>query len=214
MTIPAPRWRRLFATKVSPSTPVARSRTPVPMERIRSSSTSRRKTCGAGELFSTGWAARRTPSLALGNAGVETERGRIISNAQMQTSASHIFAKGDCTEPREMVHGVQQGRSPGTTCCADSPQSMDYRLLTSVVFTDPQAAVVGLTEKAAKEQGISYLTANYPFNDRGKSIIMEAMHGFVKLLCDPKSGEILEGACVGPMGGELIHEIVAAMAVA
>ena len=108
---------------------------------------------------------------------------------------------------------VQQGEVAGHNMLhADSPQSMDYRLLTSVVFTDPQAAVVGLTEKAAKEQGIPYLTAIYPFNDHGKSIIMEAMHGFVKLLCDPKSGEILGGACVGPMGGELIHEIVAAMA--
>jgi pyruvate/2-oxoglutarate dehydrogenase complex dihydrolipoamide dehydrogenase (E3) component len=89
---------------------------------------------------------------------------------------------------------------------------MDYRMLISVVFTDPQAATVGLTEKSAKARGISYLTASYPFNDHGKSIIMEAMHGFVKLLCDPESGEILGAACVGPMGGELIHEIVTAMA--
>ena len=155
-----------------------------------------------------------TGSLELENAGVETKRGRIVSNAQMQTNASHIFAGGDCTGPHEIVHlAVQQGEVAGHNMLhADSPQSMDYRLLTSVVFTDPQAAVVGLTEKAAKEQCIPYLTASYPFNDHGKSIIMDAMHGFVKLLCDPKSGEILGGACVGPMGGELIHEIVTAMA--
>jgi pyruvate/2-oxoglutarate dehydrogenase complex dihydrolipoamide dehydrogenase (E3) component len=85
-------------------------------------------------------------------------------------------------------------------------------LLIAVVFTEPQVAFAGLTEKEAKARGISYLTASYPFNDHGKSLIMEAKDGFVKLLAEPKSGEILGGSCVGPMGGELIHEIVAVMA--
>jgi pyruvate/2-oxoglutarate dehydrogenase complex dihydrolipoamide dehydrogenase (E3) component len=80
-----------------------------------------------------------------------------------------------------------------------------------VVFTDPQVAAVGLTEKAALERNISFRAARYPFNDHGKSLILEAKDGFVKLLADPASGEILGGACVGPMGGELIHEIIAAM---
>ena len=53
--------------------------------------------------------------------------------------------------------------------------------------------------------------ASYPFADHGKSLLMEAKDGFVKLLADPRSGEILGGACVGPVGGELIHEIVAGM---
>ena len=73
-------------------------------------------------------------------------------------------------------------------------------------------AVVGLSEKQAKARGIRYLVASYPFNDHGKSLIMEARDGYVKLLANPRSGEILGGACVGPVGGELIHEIVAAMA--
>lgn len=155
-----------------------------------------------------------TELLCLDNAGVRTERGRIISDEQMRTSVPHIFAGGDCTGPHEIVHiAVQQGEVAGHNILnSDSLEAMDYRLLTSVVFTDPQAAVVGLTEKQAKAQGISYIAASYPFNDHGKSIIMEAMHGFVKLLCDPKSGEILGAACIGPMGGELIHEIVIAMA--
>ena len=59
---------------------------------------------------------------------------------------------------------------------------------------------------------IPCITASYPFNDHGKSLIMAARVGFVKLLADPKTGEILGGCCVGPLGGELIHEIVAAMA--
>jgi pyruvate/2-oxoglutarate dehydrogenase complex dihydrolipoamide dehydrogenase (E3) component len=91
-------------------------------------------------------------------------------------------------------------------------RSMDYRLLISVVFTEPQVAFVGLTEREAVARKIPFQAASYPFNDHGKSLIMEAKDGFVKLLADPKSGEILGGSCVGPVGGELIHEIVAAMA--
>jgi pyruvate/2-oxoglutarate dehydrogenase complex dihydrolipoamide dehydrogenase (E3) component len=81
-----------------------------------------------------------------------------------------------------------------------------------VVFTEPQVAVVGLTERKAREQGIPFRTASYPFADHGKSLILGATDGFVKLLAAPDSGEILGGCCVGPQAGELIHEIVAAMA--
>jgi pyruvate/2-oxoglutarate dehydrogenase complex dihydrolipoamide dehydrogenase (E3) component len=155
-----------------------------------------------------------TGSLALENGGVETDNGRILCDAHMRTSTPHIYAGGDCTGPHEIVHlAIQQGEVAAHNILhPGSLRSMDYRMLISVVFTDPQSATVGHTEKTAKAQGIPYLTASYPFNDHGKSIIMEAMHGFVKLLCDPESGEILGGACVGPMGGELIHEIVTAMA--
>ena len=155
-----------------------------------------------------------TASLALEKTGVATENGRIVANEFMQTSAPHIYTAGDCTGPHEIVHiAVQQGEIAAHNIAQPkTPRRMDYRLLISVVFTEPQVAFVGLTEKEAKARGISYLAASYPFNDHGKSLIMEAKDGFVKLLADPKSGEILGGACVGPVGGERIHEIVAAMA--
>ncbi len=155
-----------------------------------------------------------TTGLDLDHAGVATERGRIVSNEFMQTSAPHIYAAGDCTGPHEIVHlAVQQGEIASQNIAhPQTPQRMDYRLLVSVVFTEPQVATVGLTEKEACARNVPCLTASYPFNDHGKSLIMEAKDGFVKLLADPKSGEILGGACVGPLGGELIHEIVAAMA--
>ncbi|NJM55786.1 MAG: hypothetical protein HC841_07775 [Verrucomicrobiae bacterium] len=88
---------------------------------------------------------------------------------------------------------------------------MDYRLLMSVVFSDPQAAVVGLTEQEAKARNIPVIAAGYPFNDH-ESMIMDVRDGFVKLLADPRTGEILGGCCVGPHGGELIHEVTVAMA--
>ncbi|MGA2030423.1 MAG: dihydrolipoyl dehydrogenase [Verrucomicrobiota bacterium] len=155
-----------------------------------------------------------TANLGLENAGVKTVNDRIIANSKMQTSAPHIFAAGDCTGPHDIVHiAVTQGEIAAHNIARPkSPRKMDHRLLISIVFTDPQVACVGLTEKEATARRIKFLAASYPFNDHGKSLIMEAKDGFVKLLANPKTGEILGGACVGPVGGELIHEIVAAMA--
>lgn len=167
----------------------------------------------AEEVF---YALGRIPNvegLGLDKAGVRLEYTRIVTDARMQTSVPHIYAAGDCTGLHEIVHiAIQQGETCAHNIAnSDNPREMDYRLLTEVVFTDPQIAVVGLTEKEAHVRNIPYLTAKYPFNDHGKSLIMEAKDGFVKLLADPINGEVLGGCCVGPMGGELIHEVIAGM---
>jgi pyruvate/2-oxoglutarate dehydrogenase complex dihydrolipoamide dehydrogenase (E3) component len=155
-----------------------------------------------------------TESLHLEAAQVSLEFGRIITHPDMSTTAPHIYAAGDCTGLHEIVHlAVQQGETAGHNIAhPEAPRQMDYRLLAAVVFSDPQVATVGLTEKAARFAGTPYLAATYAFADHGKSLIMEARDGFVKLLADPQTGEILGGGIVGPMGGELIHEIIAAMA--
>jgi pyruvate/2-oxoglutarate dehydrogenase complex dihydrolipoamide dehydrogenase (E3) component len=167
----------------------------------------------ADEIF---FGLGRTPNIAglgLEAAGVQLEGERIVTNTRQQTNVPHIYACGDCASPYEIVHiAIQQGETAAHNVAHPSqPREMDYRLLTTVVFTDPQAAQVGLTEREAGARGIPFLSARHPFNDHGKSIIMDVMHGFVKLLADPVSGRILGGACVGPQGGELVHEILAAM---
>ena len=167
----------------------------------------------AEELF---YALGRVPNVAflgLNEIGVQIEHKRIVTNAQMQTSVPHIYAAGDCTGFHEIVHiAVQQGEVAAHNIAhPERVKAMDYRLLTEVIFTEPQIAAVGLTEKRAHVKNIAYEVAKYPFSDHGKSLIMEAREGFVKLLAEPVAGEILGGCCVGPMGGELIHEIVAAM---
>ena len=113
----------------------------------------------------------------------------------------------------EIVHiAVQQAEIAAHNIAhPDRMKRMDYRLLTEVIFTEPQIASVGLTEQQAHVRNIPYLVASYPFSDHGKALIMEAKDGFVKLLADPLSGEIIGGCCVGPLGGELIHEIIVAM---
>lgn len=158
----------------------------------------------------------RVPNIAplgLERIGVRLDQGRINVNARMQTSLPHIYAAGDCTGLHEIVHiAIQQGEVAAHNILhPDSPREMDYRLLTLVIFTEPQVATVGLSEKQARLANVPYRTAKYPFNDHGKSIIMNVREGFVKLLAEPRTGEILGGCCVGPAGGELIHEIIAAM---
>ncbi|HYG22668.1 MAG TPA: dihydrolipoyl dehydrogenase [Verrucomicrobiae bacterium] len=167
----------------------------------------------ADEIF---YALGRTPNIAglgLDRIGVELEFSRIRTNDHMQTSIPHIYAAGDCTGLHEIVHiAIQQGETAAFNIAhPDVRRSIDYRLLSEVVFTDPQVAAVGLTEKRAHVRNIPYIVASYPFADHGKSLIMGATDGFVKLLADQQTGEILGGSCVGPMGGELIHEIIAAM---
>jgi pyruvate/2-oxoglutarate dehydrogenase complex dihydrolipoamide dehydrogenase (E3) component len=164
-------------------------------------------------LFALGRVAN-IASLALEKAGVATARGAIATNERMETSVPHIYAAGDCTGPHEIVHiAFQQGETAAHNIAHPGhPRRIDYRLLLRVVFTEPQLATIGLSEKEAVARAIPYRAASYPFNDHGKSLIMEAKDGFVKLLADPTTGEIIGGSCVGPLGGELIHEIVAAMA--
>jgi len=167
----------------------------------------------AEEVF---YALGRRPnlgSLGLEKVGVRVEYERITTDLHMQTSVPHIYAAGDCTGLHEIVHiAIQQGEVAAHNIAhPESKKQMDYRLLTEVIFTDPQMAVVGLTEKKAHVHNVSYEVAKHPFCEHGKSLIMEAKDGFVKLLAEPMTGEILGGCCVGPAGGELIHEIIAAM---
>jgi pyruvate/2-oxoglutarate dehydrogenase complex dihydrolipoamide dehydrogenase (E3) component len=88
---------------------------------------------------------------------------------------------------------------------------MDYRLKLFAVFTDPQLATVGATEAELRAAGIDPLTASYPFNDHGKSLVMGETEGFVKLTAHRVTGEILGASVVGPEASELIHEVVVAM---
>ncbi len=152
--------------------------------------------------------------LNLDAAEVEMSEWGIGADCAMQTSQPHIFAVGDVNGLHEVVHiAIQQGEVAGwnATHPDQSPREVDERLTTNVVFTDPQVASVGLTEKDCRKKKIDYFAASYPFDDHGKSLCLGETHGHVKLLCDPKSGEILGGHITGPEAGELIHQLIAVM---
>ena len=90
-------------------------------------------------------------------------------------------------------------------------EESDYRLRLYGIFSEPEVAVVGASERELHDAGIAYRSAKYPFNDHGKSLCMGETDGFVKLIASTETGEILGGAVVGPHASELIHEIVVAM---
>ncbi len=155
--------------------------------------------------------------LALDKAGVETTKsGAIVVNDRMQTSQPHIFAAGDVTGLYEIVHiAIHQGelsaRNAARILKGESMRSIDYRLKMFIMFTEPELGVVGITEREAAERGLDVKVARYPFKDHGKSIVRGETEGFVKLVVDATSGEIVGGAVVGPAASELIHEVAVAM---
>jgi pyruvate/2-oxoglutarate dehydrogenase complex dihydrolipoamide dehydrogenase (E3) component len=171
----------------------------------------------AEEVF---YALGRKPAierLGLGNAKVEIgKNGALKLNSEMQTSQPHIFASGDVTGLHEIVHiAIQQGeiaaRNAHRLMNGQELEAIDYRLKLFAIFSEPQLAVVGLSEREAQHQGLAVRVARYPFNDHGKSMVRGEIEGFVKLITDRQTGEIVGGAAVGPEASELIHEIVVAM---
>lgn len=162
----------------------------------------------AKHLFNALGRVPNTAGLGLEAAGVRTDTaGRIRTNRWQQTSQPHIYAAGDCSGPVEIVHvAIQQAELAARHAAkVKALKPVDYSLLLNVVFTDPQVSSVGISERTLREKGAPYLSASYPFNDHGKSILMEANDGFVKIWAEPKRGRILGAEIVGKDAGELIH---------
>jgi pyruvate/2-oxoglutarate dehydrogenase complex dihydrolipoamide dehydrogenase (E3) component len=145
--------------------------------------------------------------LALDAAGVETSRGRLSPAATQQTNGPH-----------EIVHlAIQQGevaaRNAHRLAGAGEGklEEMDYRLKLFVAFTEPQVAAIGFSERELMMANAPYAVARYAFADHGKAMVLGETEGFVKLIANAKTCEILGAAAVGPEAGELIHELAAAM---
>jgi pyruvate/2-oxoglutarate dehydrogenase complex dihydrolipoamide dehydrogenase (E3) component len=148
-----------------------------------------------------------TKGLGLEAAGVEMRRdGKIVCSEMQQTANPRIYACGDVTGPHEIVHvAILQGELAAKHATGRAAEPVSYDDLLGVVFTDPQIGTVGLNEAQLKERGIDYLSADYPFDDHGKSILMEAKYGYVKVFAERATGVVLGAECVSKDGGELIH---------
>lgn len=161
-----------------------------------------------------------TTGLNLEAAEIElaANKKHIACNPEQATTTSHIFAAGDVCGPHEVVHiAIEQGEIAAHNAAihlgssSDKTREIDYRLKLLGIFTDPEVAMVGLTEVEAAAEGREIVVASYPFNDHGKSMVMGETHGFVKLIADAKTRELVGGAVVGPEAVNLIHEIVVAL---
>lgn len=154
-----------------------------------------------------------TKKLGLGAAGVETHsNGKIICNQLQITSNPRIYACGDVAGPHEIVHiAILQGELAAKHASGRPADPIDYDQLLGIVFTDPQIGSVGLREAQLIERKIDYLSADYPFDDHGKSILMEAKHGYVKVFAERTTGVVLGAECVSKDAGELIHAMAVAV---
>ncbi|EDY82640.1 Pyridine nucleotide-disulphide oxidoreductase domain protein [Verrucomicrobiia bacterium DG1235] len=174
------------------------------------------KSASAAYLVNALGRAPNTSNLGLDLAGVELKpNGQIQTDEHQRTTNPDIYAAGDVCGPFEIVHtAVLQGEYAARHAF-DKPSSVfgpiNYDHMLDVVFTDPQVARVGLTQKTLDERGIDYIAADYPFDDHGKSILMEAKYGFVRLFGEKPTGRILGAEIVSKDAGELIHALSVAV---
>lgn len=172
------------------------------------------KSLAAHEIF---YALGRVPAVAglnLEAAGVKYHAMTGIEiDDTLRTSQQHIFAVGDVTGRFALVHvAIQQGELAARNAVHGTADRVDYSLSkTHTVFTDPQVAVAGQSEKELQRAGTPYLVASYPFNDHGKAISIGKTKGFVKMMAAPADGRILGAVILGPEGSDLIHELIVAL---
>ena len=174
----------------------------------------RAESVAADEIF---YALGRVPNVA----GLDLERAGVVYHPiagievgpDLRTTMPNIFAVGDVTGAYPLVHvAIYQGEIAARNATDGAFEEADYSLQsTHTIFTDPQIAVAGRSEKELAAAGIPYLAASYPFGEHGKAIAINKTKGFVKMLAAPDDGRILGAAVVGPEASDLIHEVIVAM---
>lgn len=145
-------------------------------------------------------------------AGVKiSERGQVEVNDHLQTSASNIYAIGDVIRGAMLAHKAEEeGVFVAETLAGQKPH-IDYNLIPGVVYTWPEVAAVGKTEEQLKEAGVAYKSGSFPFKALGRSRASMDTDGFVKILADAKTDEVLGVHMIGARTADLIAEAVTAM---
>jgi len=146
--------------------------------------------------------------IAAEKAGVHVdERGFIPVNNQMRTNISHILAIGDVVGQPMLAHKAIPEGKVAAEVIAGKKHFFDPKCIPSVAYTDPEIAWTGLNEKEAKEQGVTYEKAVFPWAASGRALSMGREEGVTKLLFCPKSKRLLGAGIVGINAGELIAEL-------
>jgi dihydrolipoamide dehydrogenase len=146
--------------------------------------------------------------LAAEAAGVKVdERGFINVDKQMRTNVGHIYAIGDLVGQPMLAHKAVHEGHVAAEVISGMKHYFDPKCIPSVAYTDPEMAWVGLTEKEAKEQGVSYETATFPWAASGRAIASGRTEGMTKLIFDKDSHRVIGGAIVGINAGEMLGEI-------
>ncbi len=153
-----------------------------------------------------------TDGLSLENAGVELdERGRVKVNDHLQTNIPNIYAIGDVVKGVMLAHKAEEEGVFVVESLAGQKPHINYNLIPGVVYTWPEVAGVGKTEEQLKVEGIDYKVGNFPMRALGRSRASGDTDGFVKILADAKTDEILGFHIIGARAADLIAEGVTAM---
>lgn len=153
-----------------------------------------------------------TEGLGLENVGIKTDdRGRVDVDAHLQTSVDGIYAIGDVVKGAMLAHKAEEeGVFVAETIVGQKPH-INYNLIPGVVYTWPEVAAVGYTEDELKTQGRAIKTGSFPFKASGRAVASMDVDGFVKVIADKVTDEILGVHMIGPRAADMIAEAVVAM---
>lgn len=153
-----------------------------------------------------------TDGLGLADLGVElTERGQIKTNGSFATTVAGIYAIGDTITGPMLAHKAEDEGMAVAEILAGQHGHVNYGVIPGVIYTHPEVANVGETEESLKAAGRAYKVGKFPFTGNARAKANHAADGFVKILADKETDRILGAHIIGPMAGDLIHEICVAM---
>ncbi len=153
-----------------------------------------------------------TANLDLEKAGVRTDaNGAIQIDDHMRTSAAHIYAAGDCTNQAQFVYVAAAAGTRAAINMTGGDAALDLSVLPAVVFTDPQAATVGLSEVQANAQGIETDSRTLTLDNVPRALANFDTRGFIKLVAEKTTGKLLGAQVVAAEGGEVIQTAAIAL---
>jgi len=135
-------------------------------------------------------------------------RGEVLVDDQMRTNLPHVFAIGDCVGGKLLAHKAEEEGVIAAEVIAGKPVHMHYRSIPGVVYTWPEVATVGLAEHEVKASGRQYRVGKFPFSANGRARTAGDTAGFVKVIADANTDELLGVHMIGPNVSELIAEVV------
>ena len=153
-----------------------------------------------------------TKGLGLEKAGVDLdEKGRVKTNEHLQTNVSNIYAIGDVVAGAMLAHKASEEGTMVAELIAGQKPHINYNLIPGVVYTWPEVAAVGKTEEQLKAEGVAIKVGNFPMRALGRSRASGDIDGFIKVIADEKTDEILGVHMIGARAADLIAEAVVAM---
>ncbi|POS02726.1 dihydrolipoamide dehydrogenase [Flavobacterium croceum DSM 17960] len=153
-----------------------------------------------------------TDGLDAEKAGVKlTDRGQVEVNNHLQTTTPNIYAIGDVVRGAMLAHKAEEEGVMVAEYLAGQKPHIDYNLIPGVVYTWPEVAAVGKTEEQLKEAGVAYKVGSFPFRALGRARASNDIDGFIKILADANTDEVLGVHMIGARAADLIAEAVTAM---